>query len=267
MICGGVTAMAATRHNSGSKAKAERVDRSLKRREQMYALMEAHPESAEELHGRVKAANKSAPLVDAKVSRAVRKAEASTLDRKRAIIRDGVEDVGTGQTILKQRKKPVQKLVDDKKIGQDELDAAAEIEQAFTALASRLMVRGMTFERVDHGGYGSDGHFGAAARAVANYTRWAKHWSARANLYCDPTLEIVIAAVIDERPTRTIGADIGFGHQRVEDALVCGLQDYAARSGFVNGGLADKWIKQAEKLFVSGNTALLDAVRRAKIER
>lgn len=58
MISAGVNAMAATRRNSGSKAKAERVDRSLRRREQMYALMEAHPETAEELLARVSAAEK-----------------------------------------------------------------------------------------------------------------------------------------------------------------------------------------------------------------
>lgn len=47
----------AGRHGTGSRSKAERVDRSLKRRAKMYELIEAHPETYEELQARVKAAD------------------------------------------------------------------------------------------------------------------------------------------------------------------------------------------------------------------
>ena len=51
-------------------------------------------------------------------------------------------------------------------------------------------------------------------------------------------LEVIIAAVVDERPISVIAADIGRsgrGYKIVKNGIVCGLRDYAARAGWITG--------------------------------
>lgn len=175
---------------------------------------------------------------------------------------------GTGQTILKQRKTPIQKLIDDGKIGPEEIEAAGEIDRGFNAIARSLSIRGMVLERIDSSG--GDRHIPIKAlRSVRNYQRWATYWSERKKQYSDPMLEIIIAAVIDERPVRTIGAELSFHHATIERALIAGLRDYAARMdpSPVDAKIGDQWIADAERKFVPmNNPELLKAIRRAKIE-
>lgn len=257
----------ATRHKTGSKAKAERVALSERRRERMYKLIAEHPESAEELEARAKAAKASAPLLAAAPARAIRKAEASEFDKKRATIKDAVEDVGTGHTILKLRQPPIGHLADKKLIAGEEIQAADEIALAFFAIDTRGRLQGMTLDRVDGGRQSNAPWPAVTAKAVANYQRWANYWSDRNARYGDPMLEVVIAAVIDERPVRQIALEIGRRHSTVERGLAAGLRDYAARNGMAAKGTAHKWMTEAEGLFVPARTVLLDAVRRAAIER
>lgn len=179
--------------------------------------------------------------------------------------REPPADRGTGLTRLKLSPNPVARLADAKKLGPEELQAVEEINTAFSALASRLMVRGMAMERVDRSRFG-DGGTGSAARAVEHYTRWADHWSARAKAYCDPTLEIVVAVAVDQRPVRAVAAELGFDHRKIETAVVNGLRDYAARAGFVTGSMAVRWIDAANSCFIPFHGKLIDAVRRARIE-
>lgn len=216
-------------------------------------------------------------LVDpaARLMRAVRKAEVSAADKVHAAIRSGrVErekdappvDPGTGQTILKLSGSPIARLIDDGALGPEEIQAAVEIEKAITAIASRLMVRGMSLERVDRS-MGPDASAGRQIKAVENYTRWANHWSDRAKAYADPMLEIIIAVVVDQRAIRTVASDVGRHHSKVKDAVILGLRDYAARAGMVSGTIAQRWMDAAGALFVDAHPGLLDAIRRAKVER
>lgn len=179
----------------------------------------------------------------------MRKAENAALEDARKRVKGEVADVGTGFTLLKMRQKPIPKLIDEQKIGPHERDAATEIELAIFTLTSRLMVRGINYERVDYGKSSDAPMPVRQAHAVKRYQEYAKVWSDRAALYADPTLQIVIAAVVDEQPVRSIADDVGYRRQRVERALIWGLRDYAARAGMVSGKLAQDWIDTAEQMF------------------
>lgn len=176
---------------------------------------------------------------------------AKTIDvrvAKNAELNEDGDIAGTGLTQLKLKSTPLAKLIDERRLPAEAITAADEICTAFHALASRMMVRSASIEKIDGRGRGGLPWSVQTIRSVENYQRFAKYWSARANLG-DPTLGIVISAVIDERQVRTIAEDLSFGHNRVRRALIAGLQDYAARSGFVTGGLATRWQEDAEKVF------------------
>lgn len=155
---------------------------------------------------------------------------------------------GTGLTQLKLKSTPLAKLIDEHRLPAEAITASDEICTAFHALAARLMVRSASIEKIDGRGRGGLPWSVQVVKAVENYHKFANHWSARAKLG-DPTLEIIISAVIDERQIRTIAEDLSFGHNRVRRALIAGLQDYAARAGFVTGGLATRWQAEAEAVF------------------
>lgn len=225
-----------------------------------------------------KSTKQSGPVTAARLMREVRKAESSEFDRKRANIKDAVLDVGTGQTILKLRQKAIPKLVDEGKIGPEELAAAAEILIAFNAIASRLMCRGISYERVDNGGGSPDTSWPAKiAKPVERYQAYASAWTRRNEDYGDPTLEIVIDAVIDELHLSAIHAKHGCRLAKIEKALICGLRDYAARAGFITGHKAQAWQDEAAAVFGAawhaagsahqGPAELRKAIRRAAVEK
>jgi hypothetical protein len=128
---------------------------------------------------------------------------------------------------------PIARLVDSGKIGPEELQAAQEIERAFMALAGGLFMRPQSMERVD-GGRGQQDWPAGLAQAVNRYQDWANYWSAQRQQKLDHTLEITIAAVIDQRQIKTIAMDMGFHARRVTDAVKGGLRDYAIRAGWLS---------------------------------
>jgi hypothetical protein len=90
------------------------------------------------------------------------------------------------------------------------------------------------------------------ARLVAaqkRYQSWANHWSARAKRG-DKILQIVIAAVIDERALNIIEQDLCLRHGKGKKSLICGLRDYAARAGWADSKLSPQWIASAESVFI-----------------
>lgn len=175
---------------------------------------------------------------------------------------DGEEIGGTPLTVLKRRDSPVALLLDRHKIGAEEQRAAQELSEAFAALAGASMFKSQTLDRVDGGRAESDWHY-AVVKMVQTYQKFAAHWSIRAKRG-DPTLEIMIAAVIDERPVRTIAADLGFHHRRVENALIRGLRDYAARAGWLDHQLAARWKAEAGMTFNIVHPGLAMAILAAK---
>lgn len=204
------------------------------------------------------------PTTDAarRILREVRKAETAALASARQTIKGEVEDAGTGFTIIKLSASPIRRLLERGRIGAEELRAAEEIVLAFQSMTSALWVRPQTLERRDrsyHGNYEP----AAVVDAMARYKAFAAHWSTQARHGC-PLLAILIEAIVDERGLREIEADRRLRNGRASQIVVGGLRDYAARSGWVTGGIATSWFEQAAGLFSS--TALRLAVHRGKVE-
>jgi hypothetical protein len=198
----------------------------------------------------------------------VEEAQKAALAAARATIKGEVPDVGTGETIIKFRQPPVAYLIDKRRIGSAEQQAASAIELAFYTLSSSLMVKGISYDRVDS----SRGHdlpwSVRVADTVKTYQKWANVWSDRNKQYCDPTLEIVIAAVIDERHIRGIAQDLCFRPAKIERAIICGLRDYAVRAEIVDGRQAQAWTQEAEREFaITPASIRLTAYARARLER
>jgi hypothetical protein len=179
-----------------------------------------------------------------RMKRAIRKAE------RRA--GDGSEIGGTGATILKFRGSPVARLADKRRIGTEELRAADDITIAFHAQAGALMIKPPSLEKRDATYHSREPAI--VIDAVSRYKRWARHWSARAR-DGDRMLEIVIAAVIDERAFHAIEADVGIRHGLAAKAVIAALRDYAARAGWTDRRTADAWIAAAEAVFARRDAA------------
>lgn len=205
--------------------------------------------------GRAQGATESDRAV-ASTRRAVRKAERTS--------GDGTDISGTGYTIMKMRQNPIARLVDENKIGPDELMAAEEILNAFSVISAPVACRAQNLNRVDGGG-GNWGPWPARlAKEVARFQAWAKHWTRIQTLSEDPMLEVVIAAVVDDRQVKEIALDIGRRHSSVERGLIAGLRDYAARAGFVTGKYREVWISEASKAFTPVHWKLARAIEAAR---
>jgi len=174
-----------------------------------------------------------------RMKRALRKAERRT--------GDGSEIGGTGATILKFMAAPLVRLADKKRIGTEEIRAADDIAIAFHAQAGALMIKPPSLEKRDATYHGREPVH--VIDAVSRYKRWARHWSERAR-DGDRTLEIVIAAVIDERAFHVIEADIGIRHGVAARVVIAALRDYAARAGWTDRRIGETWIEAAASNFV-----------------
>jgi len=216
-----------------TKARAKAAAARDRRRAAMYAALAAHPESAAELVARVKAAKTSAAVLDpiaGKLRRALRKIEKDALGKKRRAVKGAVVDAGTPFTVLKLTPSPVARLVDKGRIGPEALEAAQEIERVFTAITGALLIHPQSWEKRDPT-YGSRDPTWLID-ATARYRRFADHWSAQAKRG-HPLLAIVIAGVQDQRPCWLIDRELKLRHGKAEEVLITGLQDYAARAGWV----------------------------------
>src|SRR5215831_17923894 len=167
------------------------------------------------------------------LKRAIRKAE-----RRSA---DGREIGGTGATILRLRAAPLVRLIEKKRIGTEEVRAADDIAIAFHAQAGALMLKPPSLEKRDATYHGREPVW--IVDAVSRYKRWARHWSQRAQ-HGDRTLEIVIAAVVDERAFHIIEADVGVRHGMAGRVVIAALRDYAARAGWTGRGIGEAWIRE-----------------------
>lgn len=159
---------------------------------------------------------------------------------------DGKSIGGTGFTILRRQDSPISRLVNEGKIGGDELRAAEDITIAFQATAGALMFRPLNLERNDRSAAPTEP--AGLLDAIARYRAWAKVWTDRAARQ-DPTMEIVIAAVIDERGFREIEVDLNLRNGRSALATAAGLRDYAARSGWVQGHASERWLVDHGSVF------------------
>jgi hypothetical protein len=184
---------------------------------------------------RQSALRRAAACPFARMQRAIRKAE-----------HGGNGDGGTGATILRFRAAPLTRLVERRRIGGEEVRAADDITTAFHAQAAALMIMSPSLEKRDASYQGREPF--RHIDAVSRYKPWARHWSQRARLG-DRTLEIVIAAVVDERAFHVIEADAGLRHGVACRATIAGLRDYAARAGWTDRHTGEAWIREAEVTF------------------
>ena len=152
---------------------------------------------------------------------------------------DGGEIGGTGFTIIKRSDSPLTRMLNDHKIGPEEMRAAEDIETAFHSISGGLLFRSIEMERVD--GSRQKNEPAATVDSIRRYQDWAGIWSVRAKRG-DPTLEIVIAAIIDERPMKIIEADLRLRHGTASKATAAGLRDYAARAGWAVGRASEAWL-------------------------
>jgi hypothetical protein len=159
---------------------------------------------------------------------------------------DGHEIGGTGATVLRLRAAPLVRLIEKKRVGSEEVRAADDLTKAFHAQAGAVMIKSPSLEKRDATYHGREPAW--IIDAVSRYKRWARHWSQRAR-HGDRTLEIVVAAVIDERALHAIEADVGMRHGMAARVVIAGLRDYAARAGWTDRDTGDAWIKEAEAIF------------------
>lgn len=172
------------------------------------------------------------------ILRAVRQAERTA--------GDGGEIGGTGFTILKRSDSPLTRLLNAESIGPEEMRAAEDITTAFHSISGGLLFRSAEMERVD--GTRQKHEPAATVDSVRRYRKWANIWSVRAKRG-DPTLEIVIAAVIDERPFRAIEGDLSLRNGTASKATAAGLRDYAARAGWAQGRASEAWLVHSGAVF------------------
>jgi hypothetical protein len=159
---------------------------------------------------------------------------------------DGREIGGTGATILRFRAAPLVRLIEKQRIGSEEVRAADDMATAFHAQASAVMIRSPSLEKRDASYQGREPV--RVIDAVSRYKPWARHWSQRARLG-DRSLEIVVAAIIDERAFHVIEADAGIRHGMAARVTIAGLRDYAARAGWTDRNTGDLWSREAEAIF------------------
>jgi hypothetical protein len=177
-----------------------------------------------------------------RMQRAIRKAE-----RRPGGGREIDSDIGgTGATILRFRAAPLARLIERRRIGGEEVRAADDITTAFHAQAAAVMIKSPSLEKRDASHQGREPF--RIIDAVSRYKPWAHHWSQRARLG-DRTLEIIVAAIIDERAFHVIETDAGIRHGLAARVTIAGLRDYAARAGWIDRGTGDAWIKEAEAMF------------------
>ncbi len=172
------------------------------------------------------------------LKRAIRKAERQS--------GDGREIGGTGATILRFRAAPLVRLIEKQRIGTEEVRAADDITTAFHAQAGALMIKSPSLEKRDAACHGREPVW--VIDAVSRYKRWARYWSQRAQ-HGDRTLEILVAAVIDERAFYSIEADVGIRHGMAARVVIAALRDYAARAGWTDRNTGEAWIGRAEAMF------------------
>lgn len=176
--------------------------------------------------------------LSSRILRHVRKAERTA--------GDGSQISGTGFTIIKRSDSPIARMLNSGAIGSAELQSSEDICLAFRAISGALFLKPLSMERRDRSN--SIHEPARVIDATSRYQAWARIWSARSKRG-DPTLEIVISAVWDERPLRTIEQDLNIRNGTAAKATAAGLRDYAARAGWAQGAASTRWLVSEGAVF------------------
>lgn len=152
---------------------------------------------------------------------------------------------GTGATILRLKPDPVGKLVDQRKIGPEGLEAAREIEQAFDSIAGSLWIKPLSMERRDRSYSSREPEYIAHLQSL--YRQWADAWSAARKQHQCIVLPCTIGLVIDHRSPWDLCQEYRCRHEKAEHGAILGIMDWARRAGKLTKASAQTWQDIAAK--------------------
>ncbi len=138
----------------------------------------------------------------------------------------------SGFTLLKFRRGAIDELVTNGRISQRELTAAKEFSAIFTDITLELKCSKMTdIYRIRQRASSDDLAIKEEeVRRWKRYKDFRDYWSTRKKRLRDPTLQVFVAAVIDEQPLAHIAEDAGLTPHKTQGLIIRGLRDYARRA-------------------------------------
>ncbi len=149
---------------------------------------------------------------------------------------------GSGYTILKLRRTPIDALVSEGKIGALEFRAAGEFSSIFEDITRGLFPEESNFAMLETGctSYGPPAPLPDLPPAWQEaeeemwrvYKSFVNYWSARRVRNHNPLLSVFVSAVVDQQPLEHIAQDNGLTVKQAERMIIKGLRDYARRAGW-----------------------------------
>ena len=138
----------------------------------------------------------------------------------------------TGFTLLKFRPGAIDQLITEGKVGPAEFQAAKEFSAIFTDLVLEMRCSRMSdVYRIRQRAETADiAVKEAEIRRWNRYKEFRNYWSLRKKRFKDPTLQVFVAAVIDEHTLDQIAEDTGLTRIKTQRLIIQGLRDYARRA-------------------------------------
>lgn len=161
-----------------------------------------------------------------------------------------------GLALLHFRLTPVDELVTAGQMGPVELQAAHEFSWVFDTITWDL--RSCSIDDTFAQRQKSVNNAPPTSReegAWRNYKSFANYWSDQRKRFNDPTLAVLVALVVDQRPLADVGEEFGLSEGKTKLALVRALRHYAARAGWADKTTCERWSRDAHRTFASTRQA------------
>ena len=146
-------------------------------------------------------------------------------------------DAGTPETTRHKRRSTMERLIETKAIGGDELRAADEIERVFRHLCSGLFSKTMRYSE-------------PIGKAQSNRTpkwfskaykdRWTP-WANKAGM----RVSVCLSILIDGMSGKMVDRHYGWRNGTATGMLISGLRDYCIIAGWVTRGTEQDWQKKS----------------------
>lgn len=143
-------------------------------------------------------------------------------------------DRGTPETAAKRYPGTMERLIDRKTIGAEEVRAADEIQAVWRAVCAGLFARPMPMGGGSRGGKSEMADWLADAHS-GRYMPWARACQGSGHV------EVCIAVLIDGRSARQLDADHRRRNGMSQKMLITALRRYAAMAGWVTGDARIEW--------------------------
>lgn len=125
---------------------------------------------------------------------------------------------------------PIKAFAERGSITPAEEQAALEIETVFRYIAGGLMSKAARMGREDRGQPSEPSAW--LVQATERYKRWADRLSQQRDMHDDPTLAVVVAAVVDGQSMRSLDAEYRWRRGNAATCFVSGLRLYANLAGW-----------------------------------